>query len=402
MSKIICEVCGTSYPDTGTQCPICGCVRSAEVVTADETEQESSYTYVKGGRFSKSNVRKRNKENAQAPKKKENSGMSKKSLGLIIVLLCLIVIVSAMIIYVLISWNRHQNDTNNTQTTTQPVAVECTGLTLSRKSITLTSEGEVWLLEATPSPADTTDTVIFTSDDDAVATVTQTGKITFVGEGETDITVTCGTFITQCHVTCEMEPATTEQPTVPPEGIQLNRRSITADFEGYSWVLYSGKVPMDEITWRTDDPAVATVEAGTVTAVGEGQTTIYAEYNGVTASCTITCDFTEPTEDESGNGETPVQSNGDLKIYTDWNTVPYDEYEKCYDVTMSIGQSFGFYLKTKLDASAQENVTWSIVSGEEYITLDGNTVTVLSSVGNAKIKAEYNGQTYYLLIRTIN
>lgn len=401
MSKIICEVCGTSYPDTVTQCPICGCVRSAEIVTADEAEQESSYTYVKGGRFSKSNVRKRNKGAASAPQKTDNSGMSKRSLGLIIVLLCLIAIVGAMIIYVLVSWNRHQSDASNAATTTEQVPVDCTGLSLSKQSITLSSAGEVWLLEATPYPADTTDTVVFTSGDDAVATVTQTGKITFVGEGETDITVTCGAFSEKCHVTCLTE-TTTEQPTVPPEGIQLNRKSITADFEGYSWVLYSGKVPMDEITWRTDDPAVATVEDGTVTAVGEGQTTIYAEYNGVTASCTITCDFTEPTEDEGGNGETPVQSNGDFKIYTGWSAVAYNDYEKCYDVTISIGESVDFYLKSKLDASAQENVTWSIVSGEAYITLDGNTVTVLSSVGNAKIKAEYNGQTYYLLIRTVN
>ena len=25
MSKIICDVCGTSYPDTAECCPICGC-----------------------------------------------------------------------------------------------------------------------------------------------------------------------------------------------------------------------------------------------------------------------------------------------------------------------------------------------------------------------------------------
>ena len=29
MSKIICDVCGTSYPDTAEQCPICGCSRDA-------------------------------------------------------------------------------------------------------------------------------------------------------------------------------------------------------------------------------------------------------------------------------------------------------------------------------------------------------------------------------------
>ena len=66
MSKIICEVCGTSYPDTTVQCPICGCVRpgNAHSVTANkQDENDGGYTYVKGGRFSKANVRKRNKIN---------------------------------------------------------------------------------------------------------------------------------------------------------------------------------------------------------------------------------------------------------------------------------------------------------------------------------------------------
>ena len=29
MGKIICDICGTSYPDTAQQCPICGCTREA-------------------------------------------------------------------------------------------------------------------------------------------------------------------------------------------------------------------------------------------------------------------------------------------------------------------------------------------------------------------------------------
>ena len=54
MSKVICDICGTSFPESATQCPICGCVRPAEVVSVPETEEEKTgYTYVKGGRFSK-------------------------------------------------------------------------------------------------------------------------------------------------------------------------------------------------------------------------------------------------------------------------------------------------------------------------------------------------------------
>ena len=71
MNKIICDVCGTMYPESAAQCPICGCAKQAEVETptADMIPEETetgSYTPVKGGRFSKANVRKRNK-NVEQP-----------------------------------------------------------------------------------------------------------------------------------------------------------------------------------------------------------------------------------------------------------------------------------------------------------------------------------------------
>ena len=61
MSKIICDVCGTAFPENTAQCPICGSAKplSDDVLSTDEST--NSYNAVKGGRFSKSNVRKRNK-----------------------------------------------------------------------------------------------------------------------------------------------------------------------------------------------------------------------------------------------------------------------------------------------------------------------------------------------------
>ena len=63
MSKIICDVCGTRYPASAEQCPICGRVDPA-AAKAEVKEVENAYgrTYsqTKGGHFSKSNVKKRN------------------------------------------------------------------------------------------------------------------------------------------------------------------------------------------------------------------------------------------------------------------------------------------------------------------------------------------------------
>lgn len=47
------------------------------------------------------------------------------------------------------------------------------------------------------------------------------------------------------------------------------------------------------VTWSTGDAAIATVENGVVTAVGEGTVTITADYYGLSASCTVRCRFEE-------------------------------------------------------------------------------------------------------------
>jgi hypothetical protein len=73
MNKVICDICGTSYPDTATNCPICGFERDQmlsvldeDIFLAEESVEEAPAA-VKGGRFSHSNVRKRNNGAAPAP-----------------------------------------------------------------------------------------------------------------------------------------------------------------------------------------------------------------------------------------------------------------------------------------------------------------------------------------------
>ena len=108
MGKIICEVCGTSYSETSEQCPICGCTRPSDAenyaAETDNMPMQTQYQYVKGGRFSKSNVKKRSRKAQEmpsqdvavsAPKKSKEKNDSNK--GLVIVVLAGIGVTS--------SWN---------------------------------------------------------------------------------------------------------------------------------------------------------------------------------------------------------------------------------------------------------------------------------------------------------
>ena len=74
----------------------------------------------------------------------------------------------------------------------------CTGITLDKDTLTI-ARGETATLTATVEPADTTDTIGWSSKDDNIATV-KDGVVTAVGQGETTITATCGNQTASCKV----------------------------------------------------------------------------------------------------------------------------------------------------------------------------------------------------------
>lgn len=77
-----------------------------------------------------------------------------------------------------------------------------TGITLNKSELTLVAGAVDDSLKATVTPADSTDTVVWSSDKPAVATVDPaTGKVTAVAPGEAIITATAGTKTATCKVT---------------------------------------------------------------------------------------------------------------------------------------------------------------------------------------------------------
>lgn len=264
MSKVICEICGTSYPETSEQCPICGYTRDLSVLlsrddieaaaapkpatsatvkgstddqepprrasgkssasrTAPKKEAPAPESRSKGGKFSQSNVRKRNQSNAstrsrRAPEPEEDyeEPQRKESNGVLVVLL-LIVIVALLAVtgyiglkyflpYVL------QEETapvvtqpveTETPQETEPPVIPCTSIVLvSGGSVKLDQVGQNWLLNVIVLPIDTTDALTFASSDETVATVDSSGKVTAVGPGEAVITISCGSESMECKITC--------------------------------------------------------------------------------------------------------------------------------------------------------------------------------------------------------
>lgn len=431
MSKIICDVCGTSYPDTAPQCPICGYVNAGNQTVSGDTKEDMpsrEYTYVKGGRFSKSNVRKRNQGNQtkaakqvqpavhnttveKAAKSGNKDGKTPK--GLIITAVVLLLAIIAVIIYISVRFfapftsgqGAESLLPNSTVESTDPSGeskpdvIPCESIKLDATTVTLDTAGASRMIYATASPADTTDTITYESSNPAVATVTANGKITAVTPGEAVITVTCGKAKAQCTVECTM-PETTEETTEettapeetkPGEELRLNRADITFTEAGDSWVLYNGSIGKTKIQWSSDDTKVAKIEGGKVTAVGSGTTKVYAEYNGQKVSCIIRCNFSSSSNSGlAGNGGVSEDgggsaSSGSVRI------------APASDVTLKVKESCEFSLKDANGKTVSAN--WSL-SGSGC-SLSGSTVTGVSATGSSPctLTATYNGVTYRCVVR---
>lgn len=406
MSKIICDVCGSSYADTATQCPICGCVRANNTAVVSDGERENrEYVYTKGGRFSKANVRKLTKGIAVEKAAPQENKDNKKLIGLVIVLALLFVIVLSLVLYVVFGLigNTDPSEQPNQSGSSQSDRVACADIQLSTKRIEFNEVGDQLLLNLSLSPVNTTDKPEFRSDNPDVAIVDTLGNVSCVGEGITTIIITCGDQTAQCIVNCTFETEPT-LPTLPPEQIILNRKSIHADFQDYTWVLYSGDIPVDEIQWITDNPAVAVIDNGRVTVVGEGTTFVHAEYNGIRTSCEIIAKFEDSTEG-SGITEGGDTAQGEVKLFSHYGgdalayNTSIDGNNEGYDITINVGESVGLYFKDETGKTIPAE--WRLVEGETC-TLDGNYITANSSEHNCWFEAVCNGKTYKCYVRTAN
>lgn len=421
MNKVVCNLCGTSYPENATQCPICGQVRSADEAT--ENSGSSTYTYVKGGRFSKSNVKKRNRASSMATDSSSpansDSNSKKKNTGLVVTMIVLLLAIVLVLGYIAAQFFIPKNAINNltnkpvvtqqeptklqeTENTAAPTTVpstseadlKCKSITVNTKNFEFNELGTTAELTVKLDPADTTDQLFFSSSDGSVATVSSDGVITVVGEGSAVITVSCGTVRAECNVTCEI-PEETTSPDDETASFWLNRKEITFNQEGESWLIYDGDIAVEDIIWSSDDSDVATITDGRVVAVGNGDTTVYGFYDNQTVSCIIHCDFSNAGESsgitEAGGITESVSSSGNrYKLY---NPVGYAD-----DVTIYVGDQFPLQL---VDENENEitGAQWTITDDSICTYVDG--IVEATNLGTAEIIATYEGVDYICTIRVI-
>ncbi len=147
------------------------------------------------------------------------------------------------------------NKTNGTLTIT-PVSVPATSITLNASSQNLIT-GESFTLTATVEPAKTTDTVVWSSSNKAVATVSD-GTVTAAKAGTTEITATAGNVKATCTVTVS-------DPVYKVTDIKLTAAPSRRIAAGKKVQLKASIAPSNatdkSVTWTSSNKKVATVNA---------------------------------------------------------------------------------------------------------------------------------------------
>lgn len=324
MSKIICDICGTSYPDSSECCPICGCsnATAAEILAADlenedfmekvnaVTEEPVAVTRKKEI-FDFDEVNSKDEpeeayeeetddvEDYDDEEEEEEEEAPRHNTFVVILLTILIVALLGAAGFIFVRYflpNMGEEETVPT-TVVQETAAPTTEATIPCKQMVMTNagvaelsaEGQQFLLHIKALPENTTDKIIFTSADESIATVTEDGKITAVSEGETIIYISCGEPVIECPVIVkyveETVPPTTEavEETVPETTVENEdpTEETTGEEEAPAktdvklklkktdiqlGVYYQFRLELDcdldpeEVTWTSEHPHIATVD----------------------------------------------------------------------------------------------------------------------------------------------
>lgn len=189
----------------------------------------------------------------------------------------------------------------------QPEAVAVQGVKLDESSILL-YEGETQTLKATVTPSNATDaSVTWSSDNTAVATVSDAGQVTAVKAGDAKITVTTkdGGKTATCAVTVKAKIVSVQGVSIEPSSVEM--------LLGEKKTLVAKVTPENasnaSVTWSSSDASIATVsQNGEVEALKTGTVSITVKTvdGGFEASCSVKIDASQYNITFETNGGSDV------------------------------------------------------------------------------------------------
>ena len=260
-----------------------------------------------------------------------------------------------------------------------------TGILLKPQKMEL-HVGESAGIEADPVPADADlEGLTWNSSDESVAYY-KDGIIYAAGAGTAKITASVGSVSAACDVRVVIDGGITITP---------NRVSLEAGNSKQLTANATGDLKGQKITWRSSNPAVASVDAaGKVRANKEGSAEITAEALGVKAACQVTVtgskkqpDNNKPTNNKPNNNITgtkrpitgigstflymPRQNTGSTFLYMPGSTVTISEF--AYTMPKNVPDAVYLTIDSKLDdvtSSIADTLSANAMQATFFVSID--------------------------------
>lgn len=215
----------------------------------------------------------------------------------------------------------------------------------------------------------------WTSSDEEVATVDETGLVTAVGAGEADVTVSVAdaNISSTTHVKVVITPTGVEAP-----------ETLSLELNGEATKALGAKMTPEDATdvklaYLSSDESVATVdESGNVTAVGVGECTI---------TTTIVADTTATAEDAGVDSEmlvVPENAKAETKVTVGKaiESITLDSNEG----VLTVGNTHTIKATVFPEDATDKAVTWKS-SDESIATVDAEGNVTAKDTGNVTIMA---------------
>ena len=287
-----------------------------------------------------------------------------------------------------------------------PVAVESVSVSPSTAEIYV---GGTTQLTATVLPADASDKrVTWSSSDNSIATVDNSGLVTGIAQGS--VTITCsatdGSGVSDSCIV-NVSPVL-----VPVEGITLSQNSLSLYIGGSSAQLSAIVSPQNAsnpaVSWSSTDGSVASVDSnGNVTPIGAGTCTIRCsatDGSGVYADCSCSVSATPPApvdvttsfgllESKKFDGNLYAVSDNKHKMtayipVSEGDTITYTGFDAVDTVRVVGYTDQSETSRTALLTSSVNDIDTSFViqSGINYIRCEGFDVSLSPSHSAYELK----------------
>lgn len=273
-----------------------------------------------------------------------------------------------------------------TDETTTPVDPELTSISVSPESLALQvgKDGQLTVTAAYSdnSKKEVTSDADYSVGDSGIATVSDTGKVTAVGVGETTVVVSYEGKTYEVSVKVTDEPTTPVDPeltsiTVSPDRVALN---VGKDAQLKVTAAYSDESEKDvtkDAEYSAADTGIASVSnTGKVTAVGAGETKVTVSYEGKTyeVSVKVTDEPTTPVEPEL-TSISVLPNSVDLKVGK--------------DAQLTVTAAYSDESKKDVTKDAKYSVT-----GASIVTVSNTGKVTAVGAGQTTVTVSYEGKTY--------